>query len=172
MDGRVVRALSDLMKARPPPFSRFCAERYGLDPASCLFVDDNARQLPRCRGCRHARVSLYRRTPTRCVCTSKRWGDARRPAQPWHASVQPRTRHLRPTAPASGRLSRALIRCLRRRAPARCRNRTPLPSHPATRPQPPLGCIVHTYAIPHESIGYHEGAAASCDGTRSLGGCP
>ena len=41
VDGVVVSAIERLMKPDPAIFTLLC-ERYGLDPASCLFVDDNA----------------------------------------------------------------------------------------------------------------------------------
>ena len=45
-DGVVVSALERIMKPDPAIFSLLC-ERYGLEPATCIFVDDN---LDNCAG--------------------------------------------------------------------------------------------------------------------------
>lgn len=55
VDGVVVSAIERLMKPDPAIFTLLC-ERYGLDPASCLFVDDNADN---CEGARVAGMHAY-----------------------------------------------------------------------------------------------------------------
>ncbi len=50
MDGAVVSGQERLMKPDPAIYQLLC-ERYGLDPAECLFVDDNADN---CEGARLA----------------------------------------------------------------------------------------------------------------------
>lgn len=58
LDGYVVSGIERLMKPDPAIFTLLC-ERYGLDPASCLFVDDNADN---CVGARVAGMHAYRFT--------------------------------------------------------------------------------------------------------------
>ena len=58
LDGYVVSGIERLMKPDPAIFTLLC-ERYGLDPASCLFVDDNADN---CEGARVAGMHAYRFT--------------------------------------------------------------------------------------------------------------
>ena len=55
MDGRVVSGFERLMKPDPAIFTLLC-ERYDLDPASCLFVDDNADN---CRGAEAAGMRAF-----------------------------------------------------------------------------------------------------------------
>ena len=55
LDGYVVSAEERLMKPDPAIFRLLC-ERYELDPASCLFVDDNADN---CIGARVAGMHAY-----------------------------------------------------------------------------------------------------------------
>ena len=55
LDGYVVSGIERLMKPDPAIFQLLC-ERYGLDPASCLFVDDNADN---CEGARVAGMHAY-----------------------------------------------------------------------------------------------------------------
>ncbi len=55
MDGRVVSAEERLMKPDPAIYRLLC-DRYGLDPAACLFVDDNADN---CIGARAAGMRAF-----------------------------------------------------------------------------------------------------------------
>lgn len=55
MAGRVVSAEERLMKPDPAIFQLLC-ERYDLDPATCLFVDDN---LNNCRGAEVAGMQSF-----------------------------------------------------------------------------------------------------------------
>lgn len=55
MDGRVVSAEEHLMKPDPAIYLLLC-ERYGLDPATCLFIDDN---LNNCRGAEEAGMQAF-----------------------------------------------------------------------------------------------------------------
>lgn len=55
LDGYVVSANERLMKPDPAIFSLFC-ERFGLEPSSCLFVDDNADN---CEGARVAGMHAH-----------------------------------------------------------------------------------------------------------------
>ena len=56
MDGAVVSAEERMMKPDPGIYALLC-ERYGLDPAECLFVDDNADN---CEGARVAGMQAVR----------------------------------------------------------------------------------------------------------------
>ena len=56
MDGAVVSAEERMMKPDPGIYALLC-ERYGLDPAECLFVDDNADN---CEGARVAGMRAVR----------------------------------------------------------------------------------------------------------------
>ena len=56
MDGCVVSALEHVVKPDPAIYALLC-ERYGLDPASCLFVDDVADN---CRGAEEAGMRAFR----------------------------------------------------------------------------------------------------------------
>lgn len=58
MDGAVVSAEERMMKPDPGIYALLC-ERYGLDPAECLFVDDNADN---CEGARVAGMRAVRYT--------------------------------------------------------------------------------------------------------------
>lgn len=58
MSGRVVSAEEHIMKPDPAIYRLLC-ERYGLDPASCLFVDDSINN------CRGAEVAGMRAFPFR-----------------------------------------------------------------------------------------------------------
>lgn len=55
MDGRVVSAEERLMKPDPAIYQLLC-ERYGLDPATCIFVDDN---LNNCHGAEVAGMQSF-----------------------------------------------------------------------------------------------------------------
>ena len=55
LDGLVVSARERLMKPDPAIFRVLC-ERYDLDPASCVFVDDN---LDNCAGARVAGLDAF-----------------------------------------------------------------------------------------------------------------
>ena len=55
MDGRVVSGFERIMKPDPAIYTLLC-DRYGLDPAGCLFVDDN---LDNCRGAEVAGMRSY-----------------------------------------------------------------------------------------------------------------
>lgn len=55
MAGRVVSAEERLMKPDPAIYQLLC-KRYGLDPATCLFVDDN---LNNCRGAEVAGMQSF-----------------------------------------------------------------------------------------------------------------
>ena len=55
MDGFVVSAFERLMKPDPAIYRTLC-ERYRLDPASCVFVDDNADN---CHGAERAGMRSY-----------------------------------------------------------------------------------------------------------------
>lgn len=55
MDGRVVSGFEHLMKPDPAIFKLLC-ERFGLTPATCLMVDDNADN---CRGARLAGMHAH-----------------------------------------------------------------------------------------------------------------
>ena len=55
MSGRVVSGFERLMKPDPAIYQLLC-ERYNLDPATCLFVDDNANN---CEGARVAGMAAY-----------------------------------------------------------------------------------------------------------------
>lgn len=56
MDGRVVSGFERVMKPDPAIYLLLCG-RYGLDPARCLFVDDNADN---CRGAEVAGMRAHR----------------------------------------------------------------------------------------------------------------
>lgn len=56
VSGRVVSGLERLMKPDPAIFRLLC-ERYGLDPAACLMIDDNPDN---CAGARVAGMRAYR----------------------------------------------------------------------------------------------------------------
>ena len=58
LDGRVVSAEERIMKPDVAIYRLFC-ERFGLDPATCLFIDDNANN---CVGARLAGMRAYRFT--------------------------------------------------------------------------------------------------------------
>ena len=58
MDGWVASAYVRTMKPDPAIYRMFC-ERYGLDPATCLFIDDNANN---CEGARVAGMRAFRYT--------------------------------------------------------------------------------------------------------------
>ena len=55
MSGRVISGFERLMKPDPAIYQLLC-ERYNLDPATCLFVDDNANN---CEGARVAGMAAY-----------------------------------------------------------------------------------------------------------------
>ena len=55
MDGWVVSAFERLMKPDPSNYLLLC-DRYGLEPSSCLFVDDNEDNVI---GARAARLAAY-----------------------------------------------------------------------------------------------------------------
>ena len=55
MDGRMVSAEERLMKPDPAIYQLLC-ERYGLDPATCIFVDDN---LNNCHGAEVAGMQSF-----------------------------------------------------------------------------------------------------------------
>lgn len=55
MDGRIVSGYERIMKPDPAIYRLLCA-RYGLEPASCLFVDDNADN---CAGARVAGMAAF-----------------------------------------------------------------------------------------------------------------
>lgn len=55
MDGRVVSGFERLMKPDPAIYTLLC-DRYGLDPASCLFIDDNQDN---CRGAEVAGMRAF-----------------------------------------------------------------------------------------------------------------
>lgn len=56
MSGRVISGFERLMKPDPAIYQLLCT-RYGLDPATCLFVDDNANN---CTGAQVAGMMAYR----------------------------------------------------------------------------------------------------------------
>ncbi len=58
MDGAVVSAEERMMKPDPAVYQLLC-DRYGLEPAECLFVDDNADN---CEGARVAGMRAVRYT--------------------------------------------------------------------------------------------------------------
>ena len=58
LDGIVVSGRERLMKPDPAIFQLLCS-RYGLDPATCVFVDDNADN---CEGARAAGMDAFRYT--------------------------------------------------------------------------------------------------------------
>lgn len=58
LDGRVVSAEERIMKPDPAIYQLLC-ERYQLDPATCLFVDDNADN---CEGARVAGMQAFHYT--------------------------------------------------------------------------------------------------------------
>ena len=58
LDGWIASAFVRTMKPDPAIYRLFC-ERYGLDPASCLFIDDNANN---CEGARVAGMQAFRYT--------------------------------------------------------------------------------------------------------------
>ena len=58
LDGWAASAFLRTMKPDPAIYRMFC-ERYGLDPASCLFIDDNANN---CEGARVAGMRAFRYT--------------------------------------------------------------------------------------------------------------
>ena len=58
LDGAVVSAFERTMKPDVAIYRLFC-ERYGLEPESCLFIDDNANN---CAGARLAGMRAYRFT--------------------------------------------------------------------------------------------------------------
>ena len=60
MDGYVVSAFERIMKPDPAIYLLLC-ERYGLDPASCLFVDDSADN---CAGAEAAGMRSFHFTGT------------------------------------------------------------------------------------------------------------
>lgn len=55
MDGFVVSAFEHVMKPDPIIYAKLCS-RYGLEPASCLFVDDNKDN---CQGAERAGMLSY-----------------------------------------------------------------------------------------------------------------
>ncbi|WP_228478319.1 HAD family hydrolase [Thermophilibacter immobilis] len=55
LDGRVISAIERLMKPDPAIFRLLC-KRYALDPATCLFVDDNTDN---CAGARTAGMQAF-----------------------------------------------------------------------------------------------------------------
>lgn len=55
MDGRVVSGYERIMKPDPAIYRLLCA-RYGIEPATCLFVDDNADN---CAGARVAGMTSF-----------------------------------------------------------------------------------------------------------------